>query len=158
MQFLACFELIFWFIIAELDIKEAYYSTSSHVSGILVIMREKERTPEGGSRGPLIWRCSVPVQWGGDFAEPTCQFSDGFSLLPYDTLISELYLRDSPNLLFRFSRIDTLELEADNIFLSVINYCIWYFLNALKYNFYIFFGKPLMGLAEIDLQKILCLF
>lgn len=69
-------------------------------------MKKKGHQREGGSRDHssegVLSQC-----WGGwrvDCAVPTGRFSDGFSLLLYDPLISELHFRESPTLLFIFSK------------------------------------------------------
>lgn len=149
MQFWHILGWFFWFTIAELDIKEAYYFLSSHASG-----------------GSCAWRCwdtsgSIPScahsevpsssVGAGELYCPHVSHCDGFSLLLYDSLISELYFRESPNLLFIVSlKIDTWNFKADSTSLSVIINSSIFTIFSMHWN--IIFTS-FVGLAEIDLQK-----
>lgn len=126
--------------------------------GILVIVPEdNRRTLVGGLRGLLLWRRRIPVQWGGDLYHPNVSNCDDFSLLLYDSLMSELYFRESPNLLFIVSlKIDTWKFKANNISLSVINYSsIFTLLNTLQYSFYIFYGISWLQNNTVLILKIM---
>lgn len=77
-------------------------------------------------------------------------------LILYDSLISELYFRESPNLLFIVSlKIDTWNFKADSISLSLIINSSIFTIFSMHWN--IIFTS-FVGLGEIDLQKILCSF
>lgn len=89
-----------------------------------------------------------------NYTLPTWQVSDDFSLPLYDSLISELYFRESPKLLFILSLKIIIRKSQITYFFQIIIILVYLIIFLMHYNIiFTVWGKPFMRLAEIDLQK-----